>query len=95
LKRILIFGNSGSAKTTLAQRLCKQYQLAHLDLDTIAWQAAVSANKPPQRNALSKSKILIDSFCDTHPQSNMSDIVGQLDANDPLLALGRVLDWQP
>jgi len=66
LKRILIFGNSGSGKTTLAQRLCKEYQLAHLDLDTIAWQAAVSENKPPQRNALSKSKILIDSFCDTH-----------------------------
>lgn len=31
---------------------------------------------------------------DTHPQSNMFDIVGQLDANDPLLALARELDWQ-
>jgi len=30
---------------------------------------------------------------DTHPQSSIFDIVGQLDANDPLLALGRALDW--
>ncbi len=35
---------------------------------------------------------MLPSSPDTLPQSNMFDIVGQLDANDPLLALGRVLD---
>lgn len=67
MKKILIFGNSGSGKSTLAQKLVDEYKLAHLDLDTIAWQAAASAaTSPPQRQLLSKSKASIDSFCNTH-----------------------------
>jgi len=37
--RILIFGNSGSGKTTLAQTLAAKHRLAHLDLDSIVWEA--------------------------------------------------------
>lgn len=62
LKKILIFGNSGSGKTTLAKQMADEHQLAHLDLDTIAWQATT----PPQRESLAKSKALIDSYCDIH-----------------------------
>lgn len=33
--RLLLFGNSGSGKSTAAQRLAARHSLAHLDLDTI------------------------------------------------------------
>jgi adenylate kinase family enzyme len=36
--RILVFGNSGSGKTTYARGLARRYELAHLDLDTIVWE---------------------------------------------------------
>lgn len=35
--RILILGNTGSGKTTLARALSEQWDLAHLDLDTIVF----------------------------------------------------------
>jgi adenylate kinase family enzyme len=36
--RIVVLGNSGSGKTTLARRLAAEHGLAHLDLDSVAWQ---------------------------------------------------------
>ncbi len=36
--RILIFGNSGSGKSSLAQVLAQKHDLVHLDLDTIVWE---------------------------------------------------------
>jgi len=36
--KILIFGNSGSGKSTYARRLAEQHALAYLDLDTIVWE---------------------------------------------------------
>ena len=37
--RIVIFGNSGSGKSSLAKALSTFYQAEHLDLDIIAWKA--------------------------------------------------------
>ena len=37
--RILIFGNSGSGKTTMARALAEEHGLAHLDLDSLAWES--------------------------------------------------------
>ncbi len=48
MRRVLIFGNSGSGKSTLAKKLCAAEHLSHLDLDTLAWDAAM----PPARKAL-------------------------------------------
>ena len=59
MKKIVIFGNSGSGKTTLAKRLVAQYQLAHFDLDLVAWQPG----NPPKRASVSDSFASIDSFC--------------------------------
>lgn len=39
-RRILIYGNSGSGKTTMAQTLQRAHGLSHLDLDLIAWAEA-------------------------------------------------------
>ncbi len=58
MSNILIFGNSGSGKSTLAKSLCKAQGLAHLDLDSLAWQATT----PPTRKSLNASKIEIDNF---------------------------------
>ena len=56
--KIIIIGNAGSGKSTLARSLHTQNKLALLDLDTLAWKKS----KPPQREELSKSNIVIDSF---------------------------------
>ena len=58
----VIFGNSGSGKSTLAKRLAEDKNLAHLDLDTIAWLPV----NPPKRQSLESSKKLIEAFIDTH-----------------------------
>jgi|ERR1051325_6259003 adenylate kinase family enzyme len=46
--RVAIVGNSGSGKSTLALRLARSRGLAHLDLDTLAWEPVT----PPVRRPL-------------------------------------------
>lgn len=58
MKRILIFGNSGAGKTTLAKELQKKFKLEHLDLDTLAWSDAST----PTRTPLDQSINEIDTF---------------------------------
>lgn len=36
--RVAILGNSGSGKSTLARQLAERFELAALDLDTVAWE---------------------------------------------------------
>lgn len=44
-----ILGNSGSGKSTLAARLAEEHGLAHLDLDTVAWEPGeIAAPRDPQ-----------------------------------------------
>jgi adenylate kinase family enzyme len=45
--KILIFGNSGSGKSTMAKRHSEQSGLAHLDLDSIAWKASGEREEHP------------------------------------------------
>jgi len=63
MKKILIFGNSGSGKSTLAKKLCADEQLAHLDLDVLAWEPT----SPPERKALSESEKAISHFIQSSP----------------------------
>jgi len=62
MRRVLVFGNSGSGKTTLAASLCRDHGLAHLDLDTLAWQPT----SPPVRRDLSASERDIRAFTTQH-----------------------------
>jgi adenylate kinase family enzyme len=39
MDRIVIFGNSGSGKSTMARRLSRELGIAHLDLDQVAWSS--------------------------------------------------------
>lgn len=58
MSKIVIFGNSGSGKSTLAKKLASKDNLAHLDLDTIAWKPVT----PPERLPVSESAISISTF---------------------------------
>lgn len=58
MKKIIIFGNSGSGKSTKAKKLCQTFNLSHLDLDTLAWLPT----DPPQRKPIEDSIKEIISF---------------------------------
>jgi adenylate kinase family enzyme len=58
MARYVLLGNSGSGKTTLARRLARGGGLAHLDLDTLAWEPVT----PPRRRAIADSAREITSF---------------------------------
>jgi len=61
LSKIVIFGNSGSGKSTLAKELALKNNLAHLDLDTVAWKPI----SPPERLPISESGKSINDFLST------------------------------
>lgn len=47
--RILILGNSGSGKSTMARALAGEHGIAHLDLDTIVWvPGEIAVPRPPE-----------------------------------------------
>jgi adenylate kinase family enzyme len=62
MRRIVIIGNSGSGKSTMAQRLAAEHSLPHLDLDTLAWSATAV------RRPLEESATLLSAFVDAHPE---------------------------
>ena len=67
MSRVLIFGNSGSGKSTLAKEISTKNNVAHLDLDTIAWKAT----SPPTRTPISESEIQINNFRQSrHPYTH-------------------------
>jgi adenylate kinase family enzyme len=61
--RLVLLGNSGSGKSTLAARLAAAHGLAHLDLDTLAWEPE---RTPPTRRALEASARDVEAFMAAH-----------------------------
>lgn len=57
--KTVIFGNSGSGKSTYAKMLAERHTCPHLDLDTIAWDPAATT---PTRRPLEDSAAQIDAF---------------------------------
>lgn len=62
MSKVIIFGNSGSGKSTLAKHLSESFNLAHLDLDTLAWKPTV----PPERESMEGSWKHIQQFIDSN-----------------------------
>ncbi|MBA3645687.1 MAG: shikimate kinase [Gemmatimonadaceae bacterium] len=60
--RVLIFGNSGSGKSTMAARLADERGLTHLDLDSLAWSA------PAVRRPFEQSAQIIAEFVARNPE---------------------------
>jgi adenylate kinase family enzyme len=48
MMRVVVFGNSGSGKSTYAGTLATEHDLAHLDLDSIVWEPdQIAVQRPP------------------------------------------------
>lgn len=60
MDRVVIFGNSGSGKTTMARSLARDRSLAHLDLDHLAWET------PGVRKPLLVVRTEIEAFLGEH-----------------------------
>jgi adenylate kinase family enzyme len=57
--RVLVYGNSGSGKSTYAGALADKHALAHLDLDTIVWEPGqIAVQRPAQAIEASLSAFL-------------------------------------
>ncbi|HMF45539.1 MAG TPA: hypothetical protein VKE29_02595 [Candidatus Udaeobacter sp.] len=72
--KVLVFGNSGSGKSTYAQSLATRESLAHLDLDSIVWEPRKIA---VQRSSESMAASL-KSFIDSHPAWVIEGCYGEL-----------------
>lgn len=59
MNKIIIFGNSGSGKSTFARKRSGVLMCNHLDLDTVAWEENCAA---PTRKPLDQSAKLIEVF---------------------------------
>jgi adenylate kinase family enzyme len=59
--KVLVFGNSGSGKSTYARALATREGLAHLDLDSIAWEAGKIAVQRPTESVEDSLRSFIDS----------------------------------
>src|SRR5262249_1734845 len=64
MPRIVVVGNSGSGKSFLSGKLAREWELRHLDLDTLAWEK----ERPTERRPLGASLRDIARFMDTHEQ---------------------------
>lgn len=62
MHRILIFGNSGSGKSTMARKLARTHALPHLDLDMIAWSS------PGVRKPMAESARDIEAYTAANPE---------------------------
>lgn len=60
--RVVVTGNAGAGKSTLATRLSAATGAVHLDLDSLAWTEA----DPPCRRDLRESLAAIDAFVMAH-----------------------------
>ncbi len=56
--KIVIFGNAGSGKSTMARMYSDKYTLSHLDLDLVAWQNTA----PPKRKPIADSEVELSQF---------------------------------
>lgn len=72
--KIVVYGNSGSGKSTYAQALAAQHGLAHLDLDTIVWEPGQIA-VPRTPEAIAQS---LTAFIAAEPQWVIEGCYGEL-----------------
>ena len=59
--KVLVFGNSGSGKSTYARSLATRKGLAHLDLDTLVWEPSKIAVQRSNESVAASLQGFIDS----------------------------------
>jgi adenylate kinase family enzyme len=72
--RVLIFGNSGSGKSTYARALAARHGVPHLDLDSIVWEPGQVAVQRPDA-AIRES---LRRFIERHPSWIVEGCYGEL-----------------
>jgi adenylate kinase family enzyme len=61
--KVLVFGNSGSGKSTYARAVAAEHGLTHLDLDSIVWEPGqVAVQRAPESVAAA-----LHDFIESHP----------------------------
>ncbi len=58
--RVLIVGNSGSGKSTVARALAQEHGLVHLDLDSLVWEPGKIAVARPVDDAVADLLIFLN-----------------------------------
>jgi adenylate kinase family enzyme len=72
--KVLIFGNSGSGKSTMAREWAVTHGLAHLDLDSIVWEPGqVAVPRAPEAVAAD-----LQAFLAAHPRWVVEGCYGEL-----------------
>jgi adenylate kinase family enzyme len=59
--KVVVFGNSGSGKSTYVRDLAIREGLAHLDLDSIVWESGKIAVERPRESIVASLQSFIDS----------------------------------
>jgi adenylate kinase family enzyme len=72
--RIVIIGNSGSGKSTVAKNLARRHSLAQLDLDSIVWEPGKVAVERPRHRITTD----LAAFIDKHPAWVIEGCYGEL-----------------
>ncbi len=70
--RVILLGNAGSGKSTMARALAKGSAIAHLSLDEIAW------NPGPVRKPLDESVAALSHFIETNAEWIIEGCYGDL-----------------
>lgn len=72
--KLVVFGNSGSGKSSFAQAMSAAHGLVHLDLDSIVWEAGrIAVQREPQAVAAS-----LDAFIALHAGWVIEGCYGEL-----------------
>jgi adenylate kinase family enzyme len=72
--RVLIFGNSGSGKSTYARAVCICHSIVHLDLDSIVWEPGQVAVQRPT-HAITEA---LEQFLSGHSEWVIEGCYGEL-----------------
>lgn len=72
--KLLVFGNSGSGKSTYAAAMADRHGLVHLDLDTMVWEPGQLAVQRPSA-AVAAS---LQAFIASHPRWVIEGCYGEL-----------------
>jgi adenylate kinase family enzyme len=72
--KVLVFGNSGSGKSTYARALAAKECIPHLDLDSIVWEPGKIAGQRPSESVAASLR----SFIDSHPAWVIEGCYGEL-----------------
>ena len=72
--KVVVFGNSGSGKSTYARAVAAREGLAHLDLDSIVWESSqIAVQRSPESVTASLQR-----FIDAHPAWVIEGCYGEL-----------------